>query len=122
VVIGSVQHKADLHVDTVLNNLAVVDNNFLVLDPSALNAPDGLAGALDAFFDSIIKTFAGTGGYFTYFCDSHINSSVEKVAYYYVEQRKDSVLSRNHFRDPQEHGLSGLFITLFVHVKQSFNG
>jgi hypothetical protein len=68
---NTTNNKTDFHINPVLNNLAVINDDFLVLNPGTLYAPYRLTGAFYAFFDGIIKTFSGTGGDFTYFCDSH---------------------------------------------------
>src|SRR4051812_24407374 len=53
---GSVgEDEGHLHVHPIGGDLAVLDHDFLVLDPGALDVLEGLGGAVDAHFNGVLK-------------------------------------------------------------------
>src|SRR5882757_1183094 len=53
------EDERHLHIDPVSGDLAVLDNDLLVLDPGAFDVLQGFRGARDALFDGILKTLLG---------------------------------------------------------------
>ena len=45
------QDETDLHIDPILGDLAVADHDLLLLDPGALDVPQGLVGPGDPLGD-----------------------------------------------------------------------
>ena len=49
------QHEGDLHIDLVANDVAVLDQDVLILHPRALYAPERLGSSGYSLVDSILK-------------------------------------------------------------------
>ena len=55
-----VQDERDLHVDLILRDLVVLDRDPHLLDPGALDVPQGLGGPLDALLDGVLEALGRT--------------------------------------------------------------
>ena len=74
------QHESNLHVHSVLDDFAVFNNHLLVLDPSASQVFQGLAGALDSEVQSIFEAFGRGCCDFCNSCDGHEGFSFPLLA------------------------------------------
>src|ERR671932_2745025 len=65
------QDERDRQVDLVADDVAVLDQHVLVLDPSTLNVPEGAGGTLDGHVNRVLKALIGGGTQLCYASYAH---------------------------------------------------
>jgi hypothetical protein len=65
------QDEGDLHVDLVAGNVALLDHDIHILDPSTLHTPERASGTAYALLDSILEAAVGDRADLGYPCDRH---------------------------------------------------
>src|SRR3954469_4259537 len=66
-----VQDERDLHVDLILRDLVVLDRDPHLLDPGALDVPQGPGGPLDALLNGVLEALARRGAQLGDLGDGH---------------------------------------------------
>src|SRR5919107_2209754 len=67
-----VKHEGDFKVDLVARDVAILDHDVLILDPSALYVPQSLGGPSYALLDSVLEALIRDGADFCHCSNAHI--------------------------------------------------
>src|ERR687886_2855358 len=65
------QDERDRQVNLVADDVAVLDQHVLVLDPSTLDVPEGTGGTLDGHVNRVLKALIGGGTQLCYASYAH---------------------------------------------------